>query len=61
MKLHLRIAFIHQTNKITNLMIPQWLQAGLYGLLAGSALIIGAGIGYYLNLPRRLLWLTHFY
>ncbi len=36
-------------------MIPQWLQAGLYGLLAGSALIIGAGMGYYLHLPRRLI------
>ncbi len=36
-------------------MIPQWLQAGLYGLLAGSALILGAGIGYYLDLPKRLI------
>ncbi len=36
-------------------MIPHWLQAGLYGLLAGSALIIGAAIGYYLHLPRRLI------
>jgi zinc transporter, ZIP family len=34
-------------------MIPEWLQAGLWGLLAGSALIIGALIGYYSNINRR--------
>jgi len=36
-------------------MFPLWLQAGLWGLLSGSALIIGAGLGYYLNLPQRLI------
>jgi ZIP family zinc transporter len=36
-------------------MIPLWLQAGLWGLLSGSALIIGAGMGYYLKIPQRLV------
>lgn len=36
-------------------MIPDWIEAGLYGLLAGSALLIGALIGYYLQLPQRLV------
>jgi ZIP family zinc transporter len=34
-------------------MIPQWLIAGLYGLLSGSALIIGALIGFYTKLSQR--------
>lgn len=34
-------------------MIPLWLQAGLWGLLSGSALIIGASIGYYLKISQR--------
>jgi ZIP family zinc transporter len=33
--------------------MPVWLQAGLWGLLAGSALLVGAGVGYYLGMPRR--------
>jgi ZIP family zinc transporter len=33
--------------------MPVWLQAGLWGLLAGSALLVGAGVGYYLGVPRR--------
>jgi ZIP family zinc transporter len=36
-------------------MLPIWLQAGLWGLLSGSALVIGAGVGYYLNIPQRLV------
>lgn len=34
-------------------MIPEWLKAGLWGLLAGSALIIGALIGYFGNIGQR--------
>jgi len=36
-------------------MLPLWLQAGLWGLLSGSALVIGAALGYYINIPRRLV------
>jgi ZIP family zinc transporter len=36
-------------------MLPLWLQAGLWGLLSGSALILGAGIGYYLKIPQRIV------
>jgi len=36
-------------------MIPMWLQAGLWGLLAGSALLIGAAIGYFVAVPPRLI------
>lgn len=31
------------------------LQAGLWGLLAGSALLLGAAIGYFATLPQRLI------
>src|SRR3954469_4834208 len=34
--------------------MPLWLQAGLWGLLAGSALIVGALAGFYLHLPKKL-------
>lgn len=36
-------------------MIPPWVSAGFWGLLAGSALIIGALIGYYLQVSARLI------
>ncbi len=36
-------------------MIPLALKAGLWGLLSGSALIIGALFGYFLKLPQRLV------
>ncbi|GGN65203.1 ZIP family zinc transporter [Actinoplanes lobatus] len=32
-----------------------WLQAGLWGLFAGSALLLGAAIGYLVKVPRKLL------
>jgi len=36
-------------------MIPLWAKAFLWGLLAGSALLIGAGTGYFASLPRRII------
>jgi ZIP family zinc transporter len=35
--------------------MPTWLQAGLWGLLAGSALLVGAALGYFVSLPQRLI------
>lgn len=35
--------------------MPIWVQAGLWGLVAGSALLIGAAIGYSITLPPRLV------
>ena len=35
--------------------MPDWLPAGLWGLLAGSALLIGAALGYFLHVPRRMI------
>ncbi|MFD2571099.1 ZIP family metal transporter [Spirosoma soli] len=36
-------------------MIPEWIQAGLWGLLSGGALLIGAAIGYFVEVPQRLI------
>lgn len=36
-------------------MIPLWLQSGLWGLLAGGALVIGASVGYYAKVPVRAI------
>jgi ZIP family zinc transporter len=35
--------------------IPLWLQAAFWGLLAGSALLIGAAVGWFVPLSRRLV------
>lgn len=35
--------------------MPMALQAGLWGLLSGSALLLGAAIGWFVALPRRLI------
>lgn len=35
--------------------MPNSILAGLWGLLAGSALLVGAAVGYYLRLPQRLI------
>ena len=35
--------------------IPLWLQAGFWGLVAGSALLFGAAIAYFVNVPQRLV------
>jgi zinc transporter, ZIP family len=34
-------------------MIPLWLQAGFWGLVGGSALLLGATVGYYISIPGR--------
>ena len=35
--------------------IPLWLQAGFWALVAGSALVLGAAIGYFTPLPHRVI------
>lgn len=35
--------------------IPVWLQAGFWGLVAGGALLVGASVGYWLQVPARLV------
>ena len=35
--------------------MPEWLQAGAWGLLAGSALLIGAAVGFFARVPRRVV------
>jgi hypothetical protein len=35
--------------------LPIWLQAGVWGLVAGSALVIGALIGYFTHIPHRVI------
>lgn len=35
--------------------MPEWLQAGFWGLVSGSALLLGAAVGYRVALPRRLI------
>ncbi|WP_210530319.1 ZIP family metal transporter [Rubellimicrobium arenae] len=34
--------------------MPIWAQAGLWGLLGGSALVVGAALAYLVTLPRRV-------
>src|SRR6476620_6751103 len=35
--------------------MPVSIQAGLWGLLAGSALLLGAAFGYFVRLPQRFI------
>ncbi|WP_433790501.1 ZIP family metal transporter [Actinoplanes sp. CA-252034] len=35
--------------------MPGWLEAGGWGLLAGSALLLGAAVGYLADIPRRII------
>lgn len=35
--------------------MPVWLAAGFWGLVAGSALLLGAAVGYLAALPQRLI------
>lgn len=36
-------------------MFPIWLQAGFWGLVGGSALLIGAVLGYFVRIPQRVI------
>src|SRR5690242_7669580 len=35
--------------------MPLWLSAGLWGLVAGAALLVGAAIGYLARVPARVI------
>src|SRR5918912_3157412 len=35
--------------------MPTWLLAGFWGLVAGSALLVGAAVGYFARVPQRLI------
>src|SRR4051812_36167322 len=35
--------------------MPVWLQAGCWGFVAGSALLLGAAVGYFARVPQRLI------
>jgi len=35
--------------------MPEWVRAGLAGLFAGSALLIGVVIGFYSRVPQRVI------
>ena len=36
-------------------MFPVWLQAGFWGLVGGSALLLGAAVGYSVSIPQRAI------
>ncbi len=36
-------------------LIPASLQAGLWGLFAGGALVLGAGIAWFVDVPQRVI------
>jgi ZIP family zinc transporter len=36
-------------------MVPVWLQAGFWGFVSGSALLIGAAVGYFTRVPQRVI------
>ena len=36
-------------------MIPLWIQAGFWGLVGGSALLIGAVLGYFVQISQRVI------
>jgi len=35
--------------------MPTWLAAGLWGLLAGGALVVGAALSFFIRIPRALI------
>ena len=38
--------------------MPEWMQALLWGLVAGAALLVGAAAGYLGNVPQRVIALV---
>ena len=37
-------------------MFPMWLQAEFWGLVGGSALLVGAALGYFVKIPQEFIW-----
>jgi ZIP family zinc transporter len=37
------------------MMFPLWLKAGFWGLVSGSALLLGSAVGYYAKIPQRAI------
>lgn len=35
--------------------LPQWAQAGIWGFVAGAALLLGAAVAYFFEVPKRLI------
>jgi ZIP family zinc transporter len=35
--------------------VPLWVQAGFWGFVAGAALLVGAGVAYFMRVPQRLV------
>jgi len=35
--------------------LPMWAQAGFWGFVAGAACLLGAAIGYWVNVPQRII------
>src|SRR3954453_14427682 len=35
--------------------MPMWFMAGVWGFVAGAALIVGALVGYFVNVPKRVI------
>jgi ZIP family zinc transporter len=54
------LSFVNKQQSIRQTMqsIPVWLQAGWWGSVAGAALLLGALIGYYAKVPKRLIAAT---
>ncbi len=36
-------------------MFPLWLKAGFWGLVGGSALLLGSAVGYYAKILQRVI------
>src|SRR3954467_3151991 len=45
----------HRPGSLLGCAMPAWLQAGLWGLLAGGALVLGAAVGYFARVPQRII------
>lgn len=41
-------------------MVPYWIMAGFWGLLAGSASFIGALFAYFFKVPQRIVAVFYF-
>jgi zinc transporter, ZIP family len=35
--------------------VPTWMQAGLWGLFSGGALVVGAAVAWFVSVPRRVV------